>query len=189
MGKGDRKHKRRRQREKEQMRGFMAESTSTAPQAASQPTDGKAERPTAERLAHGCWSEPQGMGKHERPFVDLHSDMVGLLFEGGMITTSQEQAARHLQQVRARYLEELPDISGYKSCIAGGVAGHDDSDGDPQTIAEYRQLERRLSRDQRAEVLRVCEEGNKPRSIDLLRGALNVIAGVDTGRKIRQRCA
>lgn len=174
MGKGDKKHKRRRQQAKQQMQAVVA---GNAAQPTSQATDGKAERPTAERMARGYWSEPQGMGKHDRPFVDLHSDMVGRLFAGDMITTAQEQAARHWQQIRARYIEELPDVSGFKSCIAGGVGAYDASDGNPETIAEYRQLERRLSRVQRAEVLRVCEDGNKPRSLDLLRGALDVIAG------------
>jgi len=184
MGKGDRKHKRRRQRAKQQMQGFVVGNTTTGSQPTTQATDGKAERPTAERMAHGHWSAPQGMGKHERPFVDLHADMIGRLFEAGDVTPGQEQAARHWQQLRARYIQELPDVASFKSCIAGSVPGFDDGDGDPDTIAEYRQLERRLSRVQRIEVLHVCEDGHRPRRLDVLRAALNVIAGVDTGRKI-----
>jgi len=68
-------------------------------------------------------------------------------------------------------------VQGFKSCIAGTVPGYDDGDGDPAIIAEYRSMEARLSRSQRIEVLHVCEDGNRPRQVDLLRAALDVVSG------------
>lgn len=134
-------------------------------------------RPTGERMARGFWRLPQGMGKNEQPAIDTSSDMVGILHDAELITTSQEQAARQWQALRADYLAELPDVAGYKSCIAGNVPGYDDGDGDPVVIAEYRRMEKRLTRPQRLEMMHVCEDGYKPSDIALLRSALDAIGG------------
>jgi len=64
-------------------------------------------RPTWERLQHGCWAEPSGMGKNMQPIVDLASDMIGELYQGRQITTAQEQAARTFQEVRAEWADMM----------------------------------------------------------------------------------
>lgn len=138
---------------------------------------GEAQRPTEERMARGTWRIPRGMGKHGMPVIDTSADVIGWLHDTGKITASQEQAARHWQAVRARYIQELPDVESYKSCIAGGVPGYDDSDGDAEAISEYRKIERRLTRPQRIEVLHVCEDDQKPRSLEVLRVSLDLIGG------------
>lgn len=135
----------------------------------------EAVRPTPERLARGVFTKPKGMGKHEIPVTDLTADMVALLLHHQRITTGQEQAARTFQAARLAYLAELPEISGYKSCIAGDVPGFDDGDGDPVVIERYRDIERAVGLNGRRELLWVCDLGNKPRSIELLRWALDVI--------------
>jgi len=134
-----------------------------------------AERPTPERQKHGVWTKPTGMGKNEIPVTDLTADMVGLLFHQRIITSSQEQSARTFQAARVAYLAEMPEISGYKSCIAGDVPGYDDGDGDPRVIEHYRDIERAVGIAGRRELLHVCEEGQKPRSVELLRWALDAI--------------
>jgi hypothetical protein len=133
-------------------------------------------RPTSERKSRGTWAEPQGMGKHERPVVDLASDEIGRLYQAGRITGSQEQAARLYQELRAAYLAELPDVRGYKSCLAGSVPGYDDSDGDAQIIASWRKMEARMNLAQRREMLIVCDMEQRPRSIEMLRAALDAIS-------------
>lgn len=136
----------------------------------------QAERPTAERMARGVWTEPKGMGKNEIPVTDVAADMVGWLLFRRIITNSQEQAARVFQAARLAYLAELPEVSGYKSCIAGDVPGFDDGDGDPQVIERYRDIERAVGRQGRIELLCVCEDNQKPRSVEVLRLALDAIS-------------
>jgi hypothetical protein len=99
-----------------------------------------------------------------------------LLLFRRIITNSQEQAARVFQAARLAYLAELPEISGYKSCIAGDVPGFDDGDGDPQVIERYRDIERAVGRQGRIELLWVCEDNQKPRSVEVLRLALDAIS-------------
>ena len=140
-------------------------------------TDAHTARPTPQQMAHGAYQMPTGPGKQDRPIYNAASDMIGALHHAGKITDGQEQAARHWQQLRRAYVAELPDVQGFKSCIAGNVPGYDDGDGDPAIIAEYRSMEARLSRSQRIEVLHVCEDGNRPRQVDLLRAALDVVSG------------
>jgi hypothetical protein len=135
----------------------------------------EASRPTSQRMSRGTWAKPQGMGKHERPVVDLASDEIGRLYQAGRITGTQEQAARQYQELRAAYLAELPDVRGFKSCLAGSVPGFDDSDGDPQVIAAWRKCEGRLSQAQRREMLIVCDMDERPRSLGVLLDALDAI--------------
>lgn len=175
--------KTKKQRRKERRKAAQAQAgivgqrrAGGAPVAATAPTQ-EAERPTAQRLARGNWRMPTGMGKHDAPAVDTSADMIGQLHDAGQITGGQEQAARHWQALRARYVAELPDVATFKSCIAGSVPGYDDGDGDPVAIEEYRRVERRMTRQQRSEVLHVCEEGHKPRNLEWLRSALDVVSG------------
>jgi hypothetical protein len=137
----------------------------------------KAERPNALRKSRGMWAIPKGMGKHEQPAVDMASDMIGVLYVGRQISSQQEQAARLYQELRAAYLAELPDVRGYKSCLAGSVPGYDDTDGNPEVIAAFRSLEKRLTMPQRREMLIVCDMDERPRNIETLRAALDAIGG------------
>lgn len=174
--------KKQKRQQKAQERQKLRQAVS-AYQKGEQPVSGpeiglsaESSRPTSERKSRGTWAEPSGMGKHERPVVDLASDEIGRLFQAGRITGSQEQAARQYQELRAAYISELPDVRGFKSCLAGSVPGYDDSDGDPQTIAAWRKLDGRLSHPQRREMLLVCDMDERPRNIDVLRAALDAIS-------------
>lgn len=154
----------------------VAGAGSIAPQPAPE-RETEATRPTEQRMARGNWRLPSGMGKHEQPVIDTSADIIGQLHDAGRITSGQEQAARHWQALRAAYIAELPDVAGFKSCIAGSVPGFDDGDGDAAVIYEYRRMESRLTRSQRLEVLHVCEDGYRPRDIAVLRSALSAIGG------------
>lgn len=138
-------------------------------------------RPTIERLRRSTsWADPKGTMKSTQPIVDMASDAVGRLHSKGLIDSSQEQAARLFQELRANYISELPDVAGYKSCIAGSIPGFDDGDGDAVIVARYRSLEATVGSD-RPVVLAVCEENRIPtiQSLPRLRNALDRIAGVD----------
>lgn len=117
-----------------------------------------------------------GPEKRYLPDLDAACDVIGALYVGRHITHAQEQAARAFQELRAAYLAELPDISGYKSCLDGGVPGYDDGDGNPEVIARYRSIEGKLELGQRRELLLVCDMGDRPTNIELLRAALDVVA-------------
>ena len=132
-------------------------------------------RPTPERMARGSWAMPQGNQKSRQPVVDAASDVVGYLHVQRLITTAQEQAARHFQRLRRAYMSEL-EITEYKSCLAGSVPGYDDGEGNKDVIAEYRTIEARLPIPLRREVLRVCDANHQPASLDRLRAGLNLMA-------------
>jgi len=135
-------------------------------------------RPTWERLQHGCWAEPSGMGKEEQPTVDLAPDMIGELYQSRQITTAQEQAARTFQEVRGEWEKELP-IAGFKSCLAGGVGGYDGGDGNPEAKAAYQAIERRIGMVKTAILEIECAKlaGAKPNDLIALRRALDVMGG------------
>ena len=143
--------------------------------AATGESRGKAVRPTSERIARGVWAEPVGAVKSQQPIVDMAHDTIGRLHCDRKITDAQEQAARSYQETCAAYLAEMPEISGFKSCLAGGQAGHDDSDGDPAIFAAMRGLERRVGMIGSAELYRVCISGDRPRNIEILRKALDAV--------------
>lgn len=134
-------------------------------------------RPTPERLSQGRWATPQGMGKDMQPMVDLASDMIGALYQSKQITTSQEQAARLFQELRAGYLSEL-EVAGYKSCLAGGVRGYDGGDGNVEAIKAYRSLESRIGRIKTACLILECDRGQheRPINLEVLRRSLDAVS-------------
>lgn len=135
-------------------------------------------KPTDERRAHGVWVEPKGLAKHTSPMVDLAPDLIGVLYQTKRITSAQEQAARMFQELRAGYVAEL-GTKGYGSCLADNQSGYDDSDGNPEAIAAYRSLERRLGRINIALLQVECEKGPdaKPWDVIALRTVLDMVAG------------
>jgi hypothetical protein len=139
-----------------------------------------AERPTPERMRFGKWNDPKGPGRKHRAIVCTTPDVVGALYEGRLITSAQEQAARHYQETRHRFLGELPDVSGYRSCIDDSVPGYDDGDGNPDVIRAYREITSRLRKAVgeagAREVLRVCGMDERPTNLTLLRRGLDVLA-------------
>ncbi len=139
------------------------------------PSRGEAIRPTDERLAKGTWAEPVGSVKSQQPIVALDSDMVGQLHCKKQITDAQEQAARSYQETYVAYFAELPEIVGFKSCLAGGSGGHDESDGDPAIFRAMRKMERRVGMIGSAELFRVCISGDRPSNIQILRNALDKV--------------
>lgn len=135
-------------------------------------------KPTSERRARGVWVEPKGIAKHSNPMVDLAPDMIGALYQSKQINTSQEQAARLFQELRAAYLSEL-GTKGFGSCLADNQTGYDGGDGDPSVIAAYRSLERRIGRVKTACLIMECDRGadQRPRDLGVLTRALDVVAG------------
>lgn len=134
-------------------------------------------RPTPERRRHGKWADPQGQGKAFQPVVDLAPDMIGSLYQSGKISTSQEQAARLFQELRAAFVAEL-GTSGYGSCLADNTQGYDASDGNPEAIARYRTLEDRIGVLMTQTLTVECDKGpsDKPWDLAVLRNALDCVS-------------
>ena len=97
-------------------------------------------KPTAERKGRGVWVD----GKDAQPDVDLASDMAGSLFQERKISAQQLEVAHRFSEVRAAYVAEF-EVPGYKSCLAGGVGGHDGGDGNPAVVAEYKRMTRNMT--------------------------------------------
>jgi len=104
--------------------------------------------------------------------MDMASEVIDMLFQAGKITSSQEQAAIMFKAARAAYMKELPETSGYKSCLVGRAPDHDDGDGNPALIAAYRALEAKLDRQERTNVIDATD-GNQPASLVILRSGLD----------------
>jgi len=157
-------------------RQFKAEPIETDIAVMPVPRESRTARPTPERLAQGTWATPQGVGKHMQPMVDLASDMIGVLYQTKQINTSQEQAARLFQELRAAYLSEL-GTKGYGSCLADNQTGYDGGDGNPEVIAAYRKLEDRIGRINTACLILECDRGptDRPISMRAIKAALNAV--------------
>lgn len=173
MGKGD---KPRRRRERRAHRQNVKTAYGVQKQAVGAPAPAtEAERPTPERMRRGVWNIPKGQGAKERAVTDLAEDMIGQLLTAEIITKPQEEAARRWQELRLAYLAEFPETGGFKSCISPDVPGYDDGDGDPEVIESYRDVERALGREAMREVIRVCEDNQRPSKVWLLRWALEAL--------------
>lgn len=130
----------------------------------------RGERPTDERAIRGHWVKGD-------VWVDLAADQIGALLAERKISQAQFDAARAWQDLRRAYLDEMPDLKSYKSCLDGSVPGYDDGDGNREVIARYRAAEARVGRIGMREILHVCENGQRPRKIDVLRAALDALHG------------
>lgn len=173
MAKGDKTRRRARRRAKQRAAQAQAPQRTPSRSRSTGASVALCDRPTAERLARGTWH----IASKEAPAVDVTSDMVGRLLASRQITQSQEQAARTWQELRRAYLAELPEISGYRSCIDPSVPGFDDGDGDPVIIERFRKIELALGHEGRRIMLWVCDQDERPYDVRLLRWALDVVAG------------
>lgn len=166
------RRKARRQRAKVTLKATMA------PDAPHSAPARQTARPTAERMARGVWANPQGQDKGRQPMVDVASDMIGELLVAKRITTSQEQAARLFQRLRAAYLVEIgaPHLG---SCLSGGNGGYDAGDGSPETIKAYRDIENRIGRIKTACLILETEKlsGDRPNDLGVLRLSLDCMNG------------
>ena len=156
--------------------GVDAKKSEKATVASAQSPRERAVRPTPERMARGTWAEATGAAKSQQPIIDLAHDRVGQLHCEKQITDAQEQTARAYQELHARYIDELPEISGYKSCLAGGSGGYDAGDGNAAVIAEYRRICRKAGMIGERELYNVCVMGDRPRNIMILRRALDDVS-------------
>ena len=110
--------------------------------------------------------------------VDLASDMIGELLQAGDITPTQEQAARDFHGLYTANLADL-GLSGYRSCLAGGIAGHDESDGDEKAVAAYNALRKRIGSVKTALLIHETGKmaGERPNDLAALRIALDWVNG------------
>ena len=122
-------------------------------------------------------ARPQGPDKRSQPMVDLASDMIGQLYQSKQISTAQEQAARTFQELWAAYRSEI-GAAEYRSCLAGGVGAHDDSDGNPAVCAAWNSLCNRIGRVSVAAIKMNVERqaGEKAINLPALKSALDRVA-------------
>lgn len=168
-----------RRNKKSRAQGKQAAQAGYTPQTVTRPHAGKeTARPTPERKRRGVWIEPNGAGKSMQPTIDTANDMIGMLHYAKCINSSQEQAARLFMGLWAGYQAEL-EIASYKSCLAGGISGHDDGDGDIAAIRAYRSLTDKIGRVKTAALQIETVKGpmDKPVSIMVLRRALDAVTG------------
>jgi len=134
-------------------------------------------RPTPERFKRGEWRLPQGMGKHNSPAVDITADLIGLMYENKFITNAQEQAARMVQTAWAGYIAEM-GVSQGRSCLDMSPVGHDGGDGNPDAMQAWRDISAKLTYWQEGALLWTVINGRAPANVELVRSALDVVAGV-----------
>jgi len=166
---GERAKKLRQRRKERRQRAGKGNRLHTLPKT-QDGTHERAERPTEQRAQVGHWVKADGR------FQDLAADMIGWLLISRQITPEQEQAARTWQAVRTAYVAEL-QLRGYRSCLNNEQPGHDDSDGDPEVLAQYRRLELEVGRAGTQELVWTADEQKKPRVLGVLKAALDVIGG------------
>lgn len=171
MGKGSRS----RRRAQKQAAKKLTKGVTRHVVAPAGPPPTNAVRPTPERMAKGTWTTPED---RDAALMDLDHDEVARLHRRGDITDAQEASARTYQQAWADYLAEIPEVSGYRSCIDDSVPGYDDGDGDPAVIARYRRLTLTAGRAGASALWWTCALGNTPRDLATLTRALDAIDGV-----------
>ncbi len=161
-----------RKRVKADLRAIQGELNKSAPQPPRKALE--ATRPTKERLARGVWFE----GSRKAPLIDMAEDMIGRLAQERKLTPPQVDAARLFQQLRADYVAEL-DVTGFKSCLAGGSGGYDSGDGNPEAKRAYEALQEKIGRVKVACLVVECEKAGDqhPWSLDVLRTALDAVGG------------
>jgi len=165
-------------RKKKAAQGQQSPQAATTPETTPTATSAReTTRPTPERMALGKWIKPQGADKRSQPMVDVASDMIGRLYERGQLTASQEQSARTFHELWAAYRSEL-GVSEYRSCLAGGVGAHDESDGRPEVYAAWYSLCDKIGRVSVAAIKMNVERqaGERPINLPALKSALDRVA-------------
>ena len=170
MGKGSKARRKPKHRNKATQHALGTTATGPTPDAPS-----RAVRPPPERAQHGKVILPFGVGKGDRPATVEGGDMVAKIYENGDISYTQEQAARSFEQLHADYVSDL-GISTGRSCLDIGPVGHDEGEGNPEVAARYKKIVRALGMQRDAELRLVVLGSRKPRSLPMLRDALNVVA-------------
>jgi len=130
-------------------------------------------RPTPERMARGIWITPD-RNADEHITIDRACDMIGRLFATGQIDYAQHVAARQFQEITDAGIAEL-GCTGYRSCLAGGIGGHDGGDGNAVAWRAYDAMKRRLGAVRFAFLRTETEKPHDARPADLvaLRNALD----------------
>lgn len=173
MGKGDKRRRKRHRMREKQIVHVGAENPVKATHAPVQRASGT--EPTPERLARGSWADRKQGAKQ---YIDRAADVIGEMHLDGTISDQQLNAARHYEEVRARFLAGLPDVSGYKSCLGDNVGGYDAGDGDPATEKEMRAIERAIGMIGSWELSRVVADQVRPRRLDVFKSALDAISAM-----------
>lgn len=160
MGKGDRKHKKK----------PASKSVRPPAQRGAHRQLITTDQPTAERIAKSTWHRAGSAS----PMVDKAPDMVSRLRNERVLSEAQFEAAQAFMEIRAAYVAELC-VNGFKSCLAGGIKGHDDSDGNAAAVREYEALKERVGRIPTAILIAECEKGpdKHPRDLGALKNALD----------------
>lgn len=135
--------------------------------------DGKA-RPTPERRAKGCFVLRDTEDAGATVAVDEEASMIGRLQRAGIITATQAHAATDL----AALLERTRITSRGRSCLDTTPIGHE-GDAEP-THGELRDAQERAEIYLSCgvaiwrELLRLCQDDDRPRNIGLLRQGLDI---------------
>lgn len=133
-------------------------------------------RPTPERMARGAVKLPKGRGSQSMPAVDEAHDIIAAMHRARLLTDTQEQAARDWQALKMAVRAEL-GINQGRSCLDISPAGHDDTDGNPEVMQRWREVEERLGWVKTGALDWTVIFGRKPGNLALLQDALDALAG------------
>ena len=174
MSKHDRIKRRNRNRERQTKPQAIASPREYQPVQIVQTIDN---RPTAERMRRGIWIVAS-RDEDAHIVIDRAVDMIGRLFATGQIDYAQHVAARQFQEIVDAGIAEL-GCTGYRSCLAGGIGGHDGDDGNPAAWRAYDAMKRRLGAVRFAFLRMETEKGptEYPQDIAVLRRALDHFNG------------
>lgn len=162
-------------RERRKLMGMQAPKAANTPQASAQAVTeprNEAIRPTPERRAKGSFRMPKGQLRHTMPAHDEAHDTIAKLHRAGLISDAQESSARDWQRLKADVRAEL-GINQGRSCLDISPIGHDDSEGDPELMARWREIEAELGSWKVGCLDWTCVLGHPPANLDLFRSALN----------------
>lgn len=137
----------------------------------------EAVRPTPEREAKGQFRMPSGRGKQRLPAVDEHHDTVARLHAAGLLSDSQEAAARDWQALKNRVYAEL-SIDRPRSCIDFSHGGYDSGDGDPDLMLFWLRVEAELGSFKTGVLDYTVILGHCPANLELLRKALDIFSRI-----------
>lgn len=143
---------------------------------ATVPADGPV-RPTAHQVAHGVYAFPKGPGRKEMPVHHETHDCIARMHRAGMLTDSQEEAARAWQALKAAVRAEL-SINEGRSCLDIAPAGYDAGEGDPDLMRRWRYVEAKLGPRKSGAMDWSCVQGHWPGNITLLREALDAFGAL-----------
>lgn len=122
------------------------------------PSEPRKIRPTPERAARGEWVAVGGKAAVERHIRDVAAHPIDDLEHRGVISKEQADAGRQFEQLW-RAANQVPGIRD--STTIWEPKGHDEGDGDVDSVKRKREIEAFLRKEQVRQLIWVCVQHEK----------------------------